>query len=648
MGRDVSGFKDDWFARFTTHVHWYMKNAKKHPPEAPKTVSTERRWFSRHFVIQECLFYILVFVYLWQGVGTHFIFHGAGYILNFPAFYTTWDFFERNIYQLGGVTIYASAFLSQLFYHAWLGAIVVTVQAWLFGVCLAYLLRASGIKLWRLVHFVPAFLLLAIYCRYLYFVPTTMALLLALKFACVYVYGVQHRAWLGRLIIFVALSGLCYCATGGAFLVFALVCLIYEILEGRQRLLACLYALIGSGIPYGIGAIAWGLDTSEAYTRLLPISWTLQDPIRSLGIEQVYALYVLIPGLMVAGKFWPWKNRLFVKTRLGIQSLVSLVLSVAIAVSVVCISFDAERKGQFAVDYYAAHRMWTRVIETAHKLPDDEYALHAVDRGLYHTRRLGVDLFKWPQRPNVLFLKDTRQKRAMGASYMVALEMGLLNQAEHALTECLEGWGDRPIILKHLAMVNLVKGNFGTARVYLGALSKTLFHRSWAQKSLAHLKSDPNLASHQEVQYLRSVALDVDIPTLRLSPAETMKMLLKKNPKNRMAFEYLLTYYMLNNQLESFAEYIELASDMGYSALPTHFEEAALVYVNTRRKPLRLEGLTPNAKLGQRIKHFSQILNRHQRNPVKARSELAKHYGDTYFFYNVYGPKPKHSTIGAP
>ena len=550
--------------------------------------------------------------------------------------------------QPGGAALYASAFLSQLFYHAWLGALVVTAQVWLFGVCLAYLLRAAGIRLWRLVHFVPTFLLLAVYCQHLYYVPTTVALLLALMFACVHVRGSQGRGTVARLILFVVLSGLCYGATGGAFLIFALVCSVYEVLDGRQRAMACVYTLIGLGVPYGMGVLAWGVDTSDAYTRLLPIAWTLQRKFRSVSIEHIYGLYLLMPGLMAIGKFWAWQGPVVLKSRPGIRSVGTLGLAVAIAVSAVCLNADTRRKGQLAVDYYAAHRMWPQVIDTARTLPADEYVLHALNRALYHTNRLGTDLFKWPQTRNALLLRNKPDKRGIWASYSVALEMGLLNHAEHALAECLEGLGDRPMILRHLARINMAKGNLGTARLYLGALSQTLFHRSWAKASLARLDSDPNLASDQDVQYLRSVALDKDVPSLKHSPAKMMEMLLKRNPENRMAFEYLLTYYMLHNRLVQFAEYIELAENMDYALLPTHFEEAMLVYVYAERKPLGLRGFTPDTALRKRLERFIQIRRRGQRNPGATRHELAKEYRGTYFFYNAYGAISENSRAGTP
>ena len=79
---------------------------------------------------RDIVFFVPFGIFLWRVVGTHLIFHGAGRITAFPSFYTTWQFFARHLSAPGGPVEYTAAFLSQLFHYAWLGAIVITLQAW--------------------------------------------------------------------------------------------------------------------------------------------------------------------------------------------------------------------------------------------------------------------------------------------------------------------------------------------------------------------------------------------------------------------------------------------------------------------------------------------------------------------------------------
>ncbi|MHC4418598.1 MAG: DUF6057 family protein, partial [Planctomycetota bacterium] len=128
------------------------------------------------------LFFILFYLYLWLEVDLRLIYHGGGMITNFPVFYRGWTFFHPFLSYPGGPVEYVCAFLSQLLYIGWAGAIVVTAQAWLICLCTGYFLktiRASGL---RLLRFVPPVLILITYTQYTYHFVTTTALLTSLLF----------------------------------------------------------------------------------------------------------------------------------------------------------------------------------------------------------------------------------------------------------------------------------------------------------------------------------------------------------------------------------------------------------------------------------------------------------------------------------
>jgi hypothetical protein len=55
------------------------------------------------------------------------------------------------------------------------------------------------------------------------------------------------------------------------------------------------------------------------------------------------------------------------------------------------------------------------------------------------------------------------------------------------------------------------------------------------------------------------------------------------------------------------------------------------------KKPVQLVGYQPSSTARQQIENFSRIFNSHNRNKREAFGELAKDYGDSYFFYHIYG-----------
>jgi len=603
-------------------------------------------------IARELLFFSLFCLYLWLVVEPHLVFHGSDRITNFPSFYTTWGFVASHVSRPGGSIEYISAFLSQLFYFSWLGALVVTIQAWTLGRLVAYLLRTMGLKRLHVVAYMPALLLLAIYGRYTYFFPTTMALLCALALASVYMRLAIKRPPAIGAASFMGLSLVCYYAAGAAVLLFVPACAIPELLASGRRRLAVLYALVAAGLPYVLGVKVFGVSIMNAYSDLLPISWKLLDfDARRRGVETVCILYLLVPGVMAVGGIMSvlWadevkrgRNSKDARVELPVwRGLAGTVVLVAVAGALAYGSFDKTQKIHFAVDYYAYHEMWPRVLIEGRRGGDDPSVMHAVNRALYHTGQLGDNMFAWPQKPGYLLLPSTEYQWVYWRNFAVHLELGFINLAENALMECLAGMGDRPMILQQLAMINMAKGNPSTAKVYLHVLSATLFHGGWARHYLDLLERDPGLATDADVQGLRGVAMEEDYPSLQLTEESMLTCLLQKNRRNRMAFDYLMAWYLLDRKLTRFTNRLGELPGLGYATLPRHYEEAIMVYAAAERTTIQLTGYKPREEVRQQIAHFLTILQSHGGDKQAALADLAKHHGDSYAFYNVYGPREK-------
>ncbi|MHC4737779.1 MAG: DUF6057 family protein [Planctomycetota bacterium] len=602
-----------------------------------------------------CLFFFVVFyLYLLFVVDLRLIYNCTEIITNFPVFYKGWAFFRGFLSHPGGLVEYTGAFLSQSFYIGWAGALVVTIQAWLMYACFGCILKAVNLSHLRLLRFIPPILLLIIYTQYTYHFITTMAFLVTLIFVCLYL-RITHSltSKTGRLIVVLVLSVILYTIAAGAYLLFAALCAMYELFFRRQCLLGLLYLLSAVVIPYVEGILIFGVSIIDAYSDLSPLSWKILsfDNRRKL-IVIIFILYSLLPLTMLASGFWQIiqnskiisrLNTLLTKMKFNISSPVlkwiieSLVL-LAIASTAVFCSYDKEGKTVFVTDFYAHQRMWPQLLRAARCYPDNYFVVNAVNRALYHTGRLSYDMFSWPQNPHTLFLNTKKYEHASCKKSGIYLDIGLLNMAENALTESLEGLGERPPILKELALINMVKTNYDSARIYLGALSKTLFYDDWANDYLECLKSDPDLSQDQEIQRLRSVRMEKDYGYTSLQNIEvTLLQLLEKNRHNRMAFEYLMSWYLLNGRLDKFVQNLDRLDDFSVSQFPRLYEEAMLIYVFSVRKPVNLYGRQISAESRQRFDGFNQVLNDYGKNKQAAYNKLAKDYWNSYFFYYVYG-----------
>ena len=616
------------------------------------------------------IFFIGFYLYLLLDVDLRLIYHGAGVITNFPVFLRGWTFFQEFISHPGGPVEYTAAFLSQSFYIGWAGALVATLQAWLICVCTGCFLRAINYPRLRWVRFVPPILLLIVYTQYTYRFVTTMALLAALIFVCLYLKMVTKgpRSGWFHLAVFLVLSVILYYVAGGAYLLFAVLCAIYELLFRGRWKMGLLYLFSAAVIPYVEGVLVFGVSVINAFSDLSPFSWKIIGyKTRKEMVEIVYILYLLLPLTALVLGLWqrfiaspasltdrpsakvkkkpggrpanPVPRILSFYTgkpvfRWGIESLVLF----AVTVGAVFSAYDNKRKAEFEVAYYACHKMWPQVLGAARRHPDNPRVINAVNRALYHTGQLGCDMFSYPQHPDAFLLTDENYRSAYWYRFDTRIELGLINMAENDLTECLAIFGQRPIILKRLALVNMVKGNIGSARIYLGALSKTFFYTNWADKYLDRLESDPNLSTDEEIQRLRHLCLEKDHAAIFSQNEEALLALLEKNSQNRMAFEYLMAWYMMTNQLDKFVQNIERLNDFGYPDIPRLYEEAILIYVYQTEKLVLLNGSWGSPESRQRLDNFIRIYDRYRygRDEQAAFDELVKNYGNSYFFYNIY------------
>jgi hypothetical protein len=617
--------------------------------------------------IRSLIFFTGFLLYLLLIVDLRLIYHGAGEIINFPSFFKGWAFFREFVSHPGGPVEYISAFLSQLFYIGWAGAFVATLQAWLICACIGYFIKAINYPRFHWVRYIPTILLLIIYTQYTYHFISIMALLAALIFVCLYLKltAKNQRTSRFRMVVFLILSVILYYLAGAAYLLFALLFAIYEMLFRGHWLTGLLCLLLSAVIPYVEGVLVFNNSIIGAFSDLLPFSGKFISHTKGRRmITMVYLIYLLFPLASLVLGFWQIFVKLATKRKHKEQDekkpvgrfciLVTSIYSMyykndrlrwiigtlvlfGIAVGVVFISYDTERKALFEVDYYSCHKMWPQVLESAKRYPNDYFVIHQVNRALYHTGRFNIDMFSYPQHTGTLFLTVKGTERAYWKKFDLYIDLGLMNKAQSELDGCLNMFGERPLILKRLAFVNMVKGNIDSARIYLGILGKTLFDAKWAENYLDLLQSDPNLVTDSKIQHLRSLMLEKDYAFIVIDIEDILSPLLEKSRHNRMAFEYMMASFMLSGQSGKFVQRLNRLDDFGYTQIPRLYEEAILVHLYRTRKPINLFGRQLTSESKQRFKDFSQTYRNYDQNKEKAFRELANKYGDSYLFYCVYG-----------
>jgi len=145
---------------------------------------------------------------------------------------------------------------------------------------------------------------------------------------------------------------------------------------------------------------------------------------------------------------------------------------------VVFLGLSPRIKAFLTVDYLAWQGRWSEVVSAAKTNPRNTFVACAVAQASYHTGTLTIQLPYLPSPPDLLLFSDKQQAHWKRSD--LYFDLGYLNMALHHLTEAMEFYGERPLLLQRLALVNLALTNISTAKVYLGTLTRAPFQGRWA------------------------------------------------------------------------------------------------------------------------------------------------------------------------
>ena len=293
---------------------------------------------------------------------------------------------------------------------------------------------------------------------------------------------------------------------------------------------------------------------------------------------------------------------------------------------------------------YSLRKQWDKIIELSRNLPkgrSNVYFNHDIMRALYHSGRLPYDMFEFPQIPHGLFL--THEEKA---SYLTELklcdifiELGHVNMAEKLASEFLAAKNHSGAVVEKLAWINIIKGQNHTARIYLNALRKDLIYRGAAEALIRALddRFPPDLAAH--IDGIRSCMYQEGHPgTADDAPEQMLTGLLAHNRRSRMAFEYLMAYYLLTGRVDEITANMERLNELGYDTIPTLYEEAMLIYFGTKGQKIDLNKFNMRRQTIDRYIKFVQLRNSMRPNNRQAvLNRLISEFGCSYFFYSSFG-----------
>ena len=610
------------------------------------------------------IFFFLCYLYIWLFVKPHLIYHGFGtIILDVPLFSTGWRFLRDSLGVPGGLVIYVYGFLSQLYYYSWLGSLLVVLVA----LCLCELSRQHYIYAGHnnsiVLHYFPAIIILLIYNHYDHPLAACLTLSIGLLFSFV-LERVPLRRGPIRMAVFCLMAVISYCLAGaGGVLIFSLMTTVYLFFLRRDWLSAALTLPAAAAIIWVLAEYVFYISPKEAFLVLTPFCRDLTANMNMLSKVLVVMLYAFVPVTVSLICLWRMlfsrnrdtyaahtrktksrKTRAVVRRRGAIleylKKFVLPALPVILMILGLYFSSDKVHRQIVLMNYLSRQGRWPEVLDLGNCLPKDIYNIycnHDINRALYHAGRLPYDMLCFPQNPHALLLTHEVEESSMTQLKMcdTFIELGNVDYAEKLASEFLVIEGESGIILEKLAWINIIKEQEATARIYLNALKKDLIYRNKAESMLSGLENGfaPDKAAY--VQRINSyIRTNGGARLYKESIEEMLTGLLRQNPNNRMAFEYLMACYLLAGRLDNIAANIGRLEQLGYQDVPTLYEEAMLIYYGLHGRQLDLNKLNIKRETIERYKRFLQLYNSMQpHNRQVVLQHLLREFGTSYFFY---------------
>lgn len=573
---------------------------------------------------------LLLSILLGAGV---FIFFGVYYSYHlhyqeqFQMFLFTSDYFVEQVSHPGGMADYLGGFLTQFYYYSWAGAAILTgaiggihrLMVWIAN-------RLGGHPAWYPLTLLPSLCFFILFCDENFLLSGAISVGMALGALIGYTFIENRRI---RLIYWGVGIPLLYLLAGGCAWLFIPLIWITEFCRFAGRRLPW-WILVGgtlgiAGVTYWISLAVFPYPAD----RLLWAIGSYRFPLVFPQMQVIAWLAVILVPLLVARlpekMTWRYYSGAWVLQFILMLFVLNLYGKYGIGLN---------KEEVMGYDYHVRMQEWDEVIAMAEKkAPDTPMSVSCLNLALAMKGQLPERMFSFYQRGKegllMSFVNDFTIPLVAGEPYYY---LGLVNVAQQFVFEAMEAVPDyRKSVrcFKRLAETNLINGRYEVARKYLRILQHTLFYKDWATETLACLNDEDRVNAHPEYGRLRRLTPRTDFFFNPDLPEMTLEFLLHANPRNRMAYEYLMACTLLKKDVGRFVHYYPLGADLGYSSVPKGYQEALLFYwlmskhTATDTIPWKIDPQTEN-----RLREYAQIFT-----STRSADALSARFGDTYWFY---------------
>ena len=549
-------------------------------------------------------------------------------------------YFLERIVLPGGLADYISEFLVQFYYMPVLG-----------GAIIALLLMGIQAAVWGLMkqygarHDFPGYLLSFLPSIALWCAMGNQNVLLSFVVALfgALVIGWIHNRFHNRLVkvVFELVStALVYWFLGPVVFLYAALMIGDTLKNAKQK------GNVFSGIGYSacilILTIAWILLTTQ----------TLQYPLYRIFAGLNYYRYpgaisplpfvvmvwaVVIPFLGMI----PSRQKSLQKLQ---QSKVVIVLSYVLVIVAswfgIKASFDEMTYELIDYDFLVRTEQWDKIIEKAEKKPaTTPLSVSCVNLALSQKGMLADRLFEFYQNGGEgLFPTFTRDMISPVSTAEIFFRLGMVNDAERYMFEAQEAipnYRKSARLTRRIIECEIINGNYKVAAKLLRRLQKTLFYSNWADQTMALLGNEKAINRHPIYGKLRKYReKKQDFLFSDREMDQMLGLLFLNDNHNRMAYEYLMCYELLQRNMEKFVQYYPLGRFVGYDHIPRSFQEILIGnWMKTHSDPRTI----PYSVDAQNVNNTLNFIQLYMQNPKDPQLDQQPYVSNAWHYVMVQG-----------
>ena len=320
---------------------------------------------------------------------------------------------------------------------------------------------------------------------------------------------------------------------------------------------AAVVFLCGLFLQYPYGKLFGGINYFRYPTAIPVAQWVVE------------ALFVFFP--LIVSWLPHYENKKAVRV-----SVVQLLAITLCAVGLLRLGFDRATYELIDYDYLVRTHQWQRIVEKAQKQQaSSPMSVSCVNLALAMQGQLCDRLFEFYQNgAEGLFPTFTRDMTSPLPTAEVFYQLGMVNDAERYTFEAQEAipnYRKSGRLTRRIAQCEIINGNYAVASKYLRMLEHSLFYSRWAKNQERFLYNDKVVNADPEYGRLRELRIkhrDYLFSDQEMDQMLGLLLIDNKKYDNRMAYEYLIAYELLQRDVNRFMQYYPLGRFVQFDHIP--------------------------------------------------------------------------------